>query len=387
MSLFDKIIELSKSLAAALLRGEKPDVLHNSEIFKEGDKDYILKNLTDESLIKERLTQADQINNETDWKKVKSKIDIPYKVYFWRYAAAAMIAALLTTTYFFKYTGNNVTDKLPVTSGINNLEPGSSKATLQLEDGSVIVLEKGKTYKNQNTNSNGEELIFNSSKISKKEIVYNYLTIPKGGQFYIKLSDGSQVWLNSESKLKIPVNFVDGETREVVLIYGEAYFDVSPSEKHKGSKFIVRNQSQQIEVLGTEFNVKAYKNEKQIYTTLIEGKVAIDNGVSKQNLAPNEQAVLDLDSNSIKVAEVDVASEVSWRQGVFSFRDKPLRDIIKVMSRWYDIDIIIENKELENVKFKGVFRKDQNLEALLSIIKSLSIINNYEINDKQIILK
>jgi len=387
MSLFDKIIELSKSLAASLLRDEKPDVLYNSEIFKERDKDYILKNLTDEFLIKERLTQADQIKNETDWKKVKSKIDIPHKVYFWRYAAAAMIVALLTTTYFFKYTGNNVTDKLPVTSGINNLEPGSSKATLQLEDGSVIVLEKGKTYKNQNTNSNGEELIFNSSKISKKEIVYNYLTIPKGGQFYIKLSDGSQVWLNSESKLKIPVNFMDGETREVVLVYGEAYFDVSPSEKHKGSKFIVRNQSQQIEVLGTEFNVKAYKNEKQIYTTLIEGKVAIDNGVSKQNLAPNEQAVLDLDSNSIKVAEVDVASEVSWRQGVFSFRDKPLRDIIKVISRWYDIDIIIENKELENVKFKGVFRKAQNLEALLSIIKNLSIINNYEINDKQIILK
>jgi hypothetical protein len=387
MSLFDKIIELSKSLAASLLRDEKPDVLHNSDMFKEGDKDYILKNLTDDSLIKERLTQADQINNETDWKKVKSKIDIPHKVYFWRYAAAAMIAALLTTTYFFKYTGDNVTDKLPITSGINNLEPGSSRATLQLEDGSVIVLEKGKTYKNHNTNSNGEELIFNSSKISKKEIVYNYLTIPTGGQFYIKLSDGSQVWLNSESKLKIPVNFVDGETREVVLIYGEAYFDVSPSENHKGSKFVVRNQSQQIEVLGTEFNVKAYKNEKQIYTTLIEGKVAIDNGVSKQNLAPNEQAVLDIDSNSIKVAEVDVASEVSWRQGVFSFRDKPLRDIIKVMSRWYNIDIIIENKELENVKFKGVFRKDENLEALLSIIKNLSIINNYEINDKQIILK
>ena len=100
------------------------------------------------------------------------------------------------------------------------------------------------------------------------------------------MSDGTQVWLNSESQLKYPVNFIKGQTRQVELVYGEAYFDVSPSVEHNGAKFKVFNQSQEVEVLGTEFNVKAYKDETNIYTTLVEGRVVIDNGALKQSLLP-----------------------------------------------------------------------------------------------------
>lgn len=389
MTIIEKIIELSKLIAASLLKDKLPSALKNSEIFNDLDKDYILKNLTEESLINERLNQANQISNKADWKKVKAKIDVSSKNYFCRYAAAAaIIIALVSTNYLLKNNTEVPLDVAPVIVKTTIIEAGSNKATLQLEDGSVISLEKGKTYQNNNIKSNGEELVFNPSINSKKEIVYNYVTIPRGGQFYIVLSDGTKVWLNSDSQLKIPVNFIEGETRQVELIYGEAYFDVSPSLNHKGSKFRVLNQNQEIEVLGTEFNIKAYKDEKYIYTTLVEGKIAVDNGVSKQNLVPNEQSILDVDNNSnIRIEQVDVSSEVSWKRGVFSFRDKKLKDISKVISRWYEIDIIIENKELENITFKGVLRKDQDLQSLLSVIKNLSVINSYEINDRQLILK
>ena len=217
--------------------------------------------------------------------------------------------------------------------------------------------------------------------------MYNYITVPRGGQFSVKLSDGTQVWLNSDSQLKFPVAFSDGDTRVVELIYGEAYFDVSPSVNHNGSKFKVKNQNQEIEVLGTEFNLRAFKDEKYVFTTLVEGEIVLDNGVSKQKLSPNDQSTLDKESNNMNISKVDVSYEVSWKYGAFSFKDKPLTEIVKIISRWYDIDIVILNKEIENKTFRGVLRKDQNLEALLTIIKNLSVINYYEKNGKQIILK
>ena len=151
---------------------------------------------------------------------------------------------------------------------------------MTLADGSKIALEKGTPVQTQNANSNGEELIYESSKNTSR-LVYNYLTIPRGGQFVIKLSDGTKVWLNSASQLKFPVAFIEGESREVELVYGEAYFEVSPSTAHKGAHFQVYNKKQKVEVVGTEFNIKAYKDESNIYTTLVNGKVNVETGNKK----------------------------------------------------------------------------------------------------------
>lgn len=387
MALINKIIELSKQIAAALLKGEKPTDLHDSEIFSNSDKDYILRNLTDESLIKERLTQENQINKKNDWKKVKTKVNSPIKLSFWYYSAAASIIILMTVGYFITNQTNSGPQKvLPVAVINDTIHAGTDKATLELEDGSVVTLEKGKPFNNNNLNSNGEKIVINQNEVPKKEMVYNYLTIPRGGQFFIQLSDNTKVWLNSESQLKFPVAFIEGETRKVELIYGEAYFEVSSSKNHNGSKFKVLNKNQEIEVFGTEFNVKAYNDENFIYTTLVEGKVAVSNGISKQNLIPNEQSILNIKDKDFKIVSVNVDSEISWKRGIFMFRDKPLIDVMKVISRWYDVDIIIENKKLEDINFKGVLGKDQNLEELLFSIKNSSVINNYEIHDRKIIL-
>ena len=174
--------------------------------------------------------------------------------------------------------------------------------------------------------------------------------------------------------------------RKVELVYGEAYFDVSPSTNPKGAKFKVLNHAQEVEVLGTEVNLKAYKDEASIYTTLVEGKVVVGNGIFKQNLIPNQQSIVDTLNDTLSVIKVDVKGEISWKDGVFIFVDKPLIDIMKVISRWYDVDIIFENKELESLEFMGALNKNQSIEEILSIMKSYSI-NNFEIKEKTIILK
>ena len=303
------------------------------------------------------------------------------------YAAAAVVTGLLVTGYFLKDNTFSKTVETNTRIISNNINIGSDKATLTLEDGSHVALEKGNTYQTPNASSNGEVIVYGADNSDEAKEVYNILTIPRGGQFHLVLSDGTAVWLNSESQLRYPVNFIDGQTRKVELVYGEGYFAVSPSTKHNGSKFIVNNQSQEIEVLGTEFNIKAYKEEANIYTTLVEGKVVINTTNGKRELEPSQQANLNLNDNSIAIATVNVYNEISWKDGVFSFRRKPLVEIMTVLSRWYDMDVNFEDPELEKAGFNGVLDKDQNIEDILNAIKNFGVIKDYEIINKTILLK
>ncbi|MDO5979837.1 FecR family protein [Flavivirga spongiicola] len=329
------------------------------------------------------------------WSRIESQINKAQKKKgnlfrpYLKYVAAAVLIGILATSYFIrdKFVNNDIENTTPTIVNTNIIVPGTDKATLTLEDGSQVALGKGSSFQTQNASSNGEEIIYEVAKQNAKEVVYNYLTIPRGGQFFVKLSDGTKVWLNSESQLKFPVSFIDGETRNVELVYGEAYFDVSSSSEHKGSKFKVFNQSQEIEVFGTEFNIKAYKDETNVYTTLVEGKIEVNTSIDKQLLVPNQQSNVDVINNKLSVAVVDINTEISWKNGVFIFKEKPLKNIMKVISRWYDIDVVFVNKELEDIRFKGVLGKDQNIEEILSAIKTLSIIKDYKIKDKTIILK
>jgi hypothetical protein len=320
-------------------------------------------------------------------KQDKSLFRNKNKLYTWsKYAAAAIIVFGLG--YFFSGNKFNSTVKtVPTIVNTNTIQPGSSKAVLTLGDNSKVVLEKGEMFQKNNIKSNGEELIYNATGPDKQKIEYNYLTIPRGGEWLIKLSDGTKVWLNSESQLKYPTGFMEGESRKVELVYGEAYFDVSPSSAHNGSKFIVHNQNQDIEVLGTEFNIKAYKDETNIYTTLVEGQVLVNKNGKKQRLLPNQQSILDKNTNSIVVIEkLNINNEISWREGVFIFDGKTLKEIMKVMSRWYDMEVVFKNKDIEDEEFVGVLRRNREIKKMLSSIKGFGAIKDYTINGKNVIL-
>ena len=170
------------------------------------------------------------------------------------------------------------------------------------------------------------------------------------------------------------------------LVYGEAYFDVSPSTKHNGSKFKVRSRRQEIEVLGTEFNIKAYQDETTTYTTLVEGKIGVKNAINEEVLSPNQQSIINTNTNKIVINSVNVSTEISWIHGKFIFNRKPLKDIMKVLSRWYDMDVVFTQKQTEDQLFTGTLSKEQNIEDILLLIKNTNFINTFEINNKTIIL-
>ncbi|MEH6656343.1 FecR family protein [Leeuwenhoekiella marinoflava] len=330
-------------------------------------------------------------NEDKVYEKHRKNIKKERKIYhlkkvstFLGYAAALVLIIFAIESLVFNYTQKH----LKVSGKPQNvveLHPGESKAILTLDDGTEVALTKGSVYKNNGINSNGEQLSYDREE-SSEAITYNYLTVPRGGQFFMQLSDGTKVWLNSDSKLKYPKNFHDNEARRVELLYGEAYFEVSPSKLHNGSLFEVNNGGRVIQVLGTQFNLKSYQDEKETYTTLVEGKIRLRADNADYNLKPNDQVVFNKETTLYKKRTVDVYNEISWKDGIFSFEDKNLEEIMQVLSRWYDIDILFKNEEVKQEEFVGVLSKNQSIEQILESIKIFGILSSYEIQGKTIIL-
>lgn len=302
-----------------------------------------------------------------------------------QYVASALLF-LLASSYFLITNNDNSSKKTPTKAIRNHIKPGTDKAFLTLANGSDVILQKGSNYTNNQIKSNGTNIVYDNNLItSKKEVAYNYLTIPKGGQFFIKLSDGTKVWLNSYSKLKYPVSFVKGETREVELLYGEAYFDVSHSKvNNEIAAFKVLTKTQNIKVLGTEFNIKSY--DKTITTTLVKGAVKVSNESTSKFLSPGMQSIAYVNSKDIVLKKADINYEIAWRKGLFIFNKEPLIKIAKVLERWYDVTITFENKEKEKNSFTGKLSRNKNINELLKIIEKTNEVK-FQITDKNIIVK
>ena len=271
---------------------------------------------------------------------------------------------------------------------------GTDKAVLTLENGDQVILEKGQKFQNKTVNSDGKELTYtiknrSSSNYKNEKIASNFLTIPRGGQYSLNLEDGTKVLLNSDSKIKYPVKFIKGKNRQVELLYGEAFFDVSSSQNNNGSEFIVSTKTQKINVLGTKFNIKAYSEDDIITTTLVEGKVKVGNGKNQILLSPNQQSKVDSNSPVINVSDVDVSQQISWINGLFSFNDTSLEDIMQTLSRWYDLEFIFKSANQKGFIFSGILERTKSIEDILLIIEKTSSSNeiNFEINNKTIIIE
>ncbi|MAU15399.1 MAG: hypothetical protein CMH46_07655 [Muricauda sp.] len=372
---------LLKLVENRISRTESEELLEWLE--QEGNREYFNEFVAINQLVnaKRNFTNKDLLGHKIEKETRKRR----YRTYF-KYAAA--IAGLVTATFLFR---DDIIDlgkpeaRSPVIVD-NQIRTGTNTAVLTLEDGKDVHLDSESGFSTQNLEAKEDQVVYRPKKDGVKEVAYNFLTVPRGGQFSLTLSDGTVVWLNSESKLKYPVDFVEGKSREVHLIYGEAYFDVASSDDNHGDDFKVYHDQQEIRVLGTQFNLKAYGDEPEILTTLVEGRVSVTHGGETLEIVPGEQSRLNVGTGVVKVSEVDVLSETSWRNGIFSFKEKPLKEIMRTLSRWYDMEVVFENKALEDKKFKGVLRKSQSIEEVLSVIMSNSL-DSYEINRKTVILK
>jgi len=210
---------------------------------------------------------------------------------------------------------------------------------------------------------------------SSKGVIYSEITSPYGSRTSFELPDGSKVWLNYGSSLRFPIKF-NSKFRELEL-KGEAYFDVVHNEKQP---LIVKTGSIQTKVLGTKFNVMAYADEKDVEVTLQKGKVAIqklNNDGSARNLVvlhPNQQAVYDKTRKLIKYRNIKTEKYISWKDGKLIFIDDPIDVIMKRLERWYNVDIILKDKELSRFTYKATFTNEQ-LTQVLDLMKIATPIN------------
>ena len=267
----------------------------------------------------------------------------------------------------------------------NVMQPGTSKAILMMADGKDVVLEQGQ---NLNILLNERVRVATSNRgivyeEHGKGVVteeYNKLTTPIGGEYSLVLSDGTKVFLNADSELKYPVEFSDG--KRIVDLKGEAYFEV-----HKDSlrPFVVRMNGAEVTVLGTSFNVNTYGDDGQIYTTLVNGSVRVSSMKNKQEeiLKPGMQSVMNVQSGLLTVRKVDVEPYVAWREGRFVFRAMTLDLIMRQLQRWYDFEVFYQNPELKDYEFRGVIKRDMDLDKVLSVIKATTNVD-FEVKGKVI---
>jgi ferric-dicitrate binding protein FerR (iron transport regulator) len=253
-----------------------------------------------------------------------------------------------------------------------DITPGSHKAVLVLVDGTKISLTEaanGNIANQENiqiTKSGDGQLIYTltpNRKGTAPTSGYNTIETPKGGQYQVVLPDGSKIWLNAYSSLRLPLNFSEGVERRVEL-KGEAYFEVSHQPTHP---FTVVSGQHAVHVLGTHFNVKAYADEADIKTSLLEGKVRVTAGTRSVTLAPGQQSRL-IEEN-ITVTEVNTREAVAWKEGYFMFDDERLEDIMRSVARWYDVDVVFENDALKEETFGAVTTRFTKISTLLEIME------------------
>jgi ferric-dicitrate binding protein FerR (iron transport regulator) len=220
--------------------------------------------------------------------------------------------------------------------------------------------------------------MINRDRVSRPEAVLQEVTVPKGQVNQIFLSDGTRIWINSESKLLVPSVFSAGE--RVVKLSGEAFFQVARDERRP---FLVEVEGQQIEVLGTSFNLRAYDNSEIIETTLEDGSIKLTAGDQKNILNPGDQSIFDKNTGILSVRRVNPKMFTIWRDGRYVFENEKLTEVFKVVERWYDVEIIYDEKYFSGMFFSGVIKRNKDAKHFLELL-NLTIPVRYEIESDKI---
>lgn len=303
-------------------------------------------------------------------------------------AVVSVAASILFFIYFQFFKPEINPNPILTEQKAQSIVPGSNKAVLILADGSEhdlssgdnsIIAADGTEIKNT-----GNKLEYISTNSQPTEMKYNTLKIPRGGEYFLILADSTKVWLNSETTLRFPVQFA-ADVRNVEL-NGEAYFEVSKNEK---VPFIVTSGNQQVKVLGTQFNLSSYADNQSVYTTLVEGKVEVSlttNPESKLVLKPNEQSCFSKEEANILKRTVDVTQYIAWKDGRFVFQDQMLEDIMKTLSKWYDVHVVFANEDNKKLRFTGNLERYADFGNILGKIERTNEVE-FEITNKLITIK
>lgn len=246
----------------------------------------------------------------------------------------------------------------------NDIKPGGTKAILQAGTVQIALNKKDTSFvlAGNTVHINGGDV-----KVADVKPVRYTLITPRGGEYSLVLGDGTKIWLNADSKLIYPSIF-NGKTREVTL-KGEAYFKV---KEDAGHPFIVHTEKQNIRVLGTEFNVKAYHEEAKCMTTLVKGKVQVNSFGEKILLEPGQQAI-SYNHGQFRRQNAGIHKVIAWKNGYFWFDNTGIHEIMRQLSRWYDVDVNYE-KGLQPRQFMAIVSRDNNISQILGMLEETGVV-------------
>lgn len=332
----------------------------------------LVEKLEDADYITRALSLWEQIDEDAAWQKVQRLrqpvVPMKKRRFVWYAAAAAVLAFMAVGGYLLV---NKKTVQPPITQ--KTIQPGKNGAILTLA-GKTIVLDtaaNGRLYMHAATDIMKSD---SSIHIAGNTVEYATLVTPRGRKEQLTLADGTKVWLNAASSIRFPTAFM-GDTREVEIT-GEAYFEVAHNDKQP---FHVKVKELDIQDIGTSFNINAYDDEPALKTTLLEGAASVNGRV----LHPGQQAALI--NNQITVnSNTDIEQVMAWKNGYFRFKHADIREIMRQVSRWYDVDIDYTG-DLSKVSLDGYLGRKENVQKLLAILEATGTVH-FKINDSKIIV-
>jgi ferric-dicitrate binding protein FerR (iron transport regulator) len=290
----------------------------------------------------------------------------------WKIAAAALLVLATGLLAYLRTGDRRIRDRdHPVAAsaaGKGSIHPGGRHAVLTLANGQQVILDSARdgVIARQGASrviklSNGQLAYRNAVfATAPGQVLYNTITTPQGGEYQVTLPDGSRVWLNAASSIRIPTAFVGGIRS--VEVTGEAYFEIG---EESDKPFVVEMGGAKIEVLGTHFNVNAYPDEGHVKTTLTAGSIKVSKGGVSRILKPGQQADMDRKTGVIAVGEANVDEALAWKNGLFYFDNTNIKTIMREISRWYNVEVVYKGDEVDQNTFSGVMSRYGDVEALL----------------------
>lgn len=277
------------------------------------------------------------------------------------YAAAVVLPLAIAVGMWMNM--NRDTGKVVVAERV---QPGSGRVVLELNDGRTYFLDTARVVETgiEGSLAKAEQKSLVYEKQESEELVYNKMTVPRAGEYSLTLSDGTRVWLNSDTEIRYPVAF--GKDRRMVFLSGEAYFEV---EKDAERPFFVVVDDMEIKVYGTSFNVNTH-HAGRVQTTLVEGRVGIrvKSTGAETMLKPRQMAEFNAGQQDVEVRDVDTYYYTAWKNGEFVFENETIEEIVDRLCRWYDMKVFYTGDEVKEKRFTGVIARFTDVADVLHLI-------------------
>ncbi|RXJ50442.1 FecR family protein [Gelidibacter gilvus] len=348
------------------------------------DERQLIETIILQGSVNESLNFLKNIDSEVEWKLVENRLIKPKALVTPLWKSIIRYAAIFVTLFALVYAiqnKNNVEVPHQVSEKDNiRLMLGNDQVKVLAQGGTEDIVVSGEIV----ANYVGSSIIYNSH-TGINQLIFHQVVVPYGKVLDIELSDGTVVHLNSGSKMRYPVQFLEGKSREV-FVEGEAYFDVSKDKKHP---FIVNADAVSIEVLGTKFAVSTYTEDLEINAVLVEGSISMSNSYIPEDvitLTPGTKGSWDKTGHQTKMEDVDVENYISWMKGELVFRNTPFEIMEKKLERKYNVEIKNNNSLLSKKVFNASF--SENIESIEDVLKYISELYpfNYKISNNHILI-